>query len=552
MSPRLCQILPLVPYYALMMTQQTSRAQESSEIQCATLSELITRIDPVQTACCANPSSCSGQMNMPGAGDTCEHGGECARVFMLFVEDCYETAMAGGLNVDDMQSYYNGCLDGECGTGCTVQNLGCRSAAITEACCGAGSSPCEDGAARLPTTCSIDCAAITAPFVTECKVPLKNLDQDMAEAIFTFNRDQCQKISACADNALPLRLNLTFDLASLINRCGAGVEQFLEHIETLRTERGCVLNLTESASNPNMVSENGPGHHRHLQGSMDIFEQSISDRSCQWDTVDDRMLGISHACCNNHGELCPQDQEGVSRTNQGLPTECNIDCALKVHSFVTYCATVIQRFNIHDKLVQLEHLCMDQMVVDRLAAAAASISCNPCLGMDCGAHGSCDGGTCNCEGMFSGELCEECSCVHGICAEGSCTCDHGWTGEQCDVVQRTILLLHMHGTTFGRAPTKCVSLVLFCFCAACREAPRVYRSNSYDCPGNDAPGYQSHVYPDLAACYDICQRSPSCNFFTYWPTNTPMGGGCWPKTQCPNSGGGSSGNQGTIYYRDCE
>ena len=119
-----------------------------------------------------------------------------------------------------------------------------------------------------------------------------------------------------------------------------------------------------------------------------------------------------------------------------------------------------------------------------------------------------------------------------------------WSNVRYSSYTCTALLLAVHQLN--------VSRLSYFVCAACREAPRVYRSNSYDCPGNDAPGYQGHVYPDLAACYDICQRSPSCNFFTYWPTNTPMEGGCWPKTQCPNSGGGASGNQGTIYYRDCE
>ena len=112
---------------------------------------------------------------------------------------------------------------------------------------------------------------------------------------------------------------------------------------------------------------------------------------------------------------------------------------------------------------------------------------DPCLGVDCGAHGSCSGGTCTCEsGAYTGDRCQtfgaggslvgsllvvlvtlrshllslrlrsvirsssisveltsrapyRCAdpCVgidcgaHGLCSGGSCTCKIGYTGDRC-------------------------------------------------------------------------------------------------------------------------
>ena len=40
-----------------------------------------------------------------GAADRCEQGGGCARVFMSFVEDCYDVAMSHGIDVMDMGNF---------------------------------------------------------------------------------------------------------------------------------------------------------------------------------------------------------------------------------------------------------------------------------------------------------------------------------------------------------------------------------------------------------------------------------------------------------------
>ena len=64
-----------------------------------------------------------------------------------------------------------------------------------------------------------------------------------------------------------------------------------------------------------------------------------------------------------------------------------------------------------------------------------------CFDVDCGAHGSCSGGTCFCEnsGAYSGDRCQnydrcfgvDCG-AHGSCSGGTCTCESGaYSGGRC-------------------------------------------------------------------------------------------------------------------------
>lgn len=65
---------------------------------------------------------------------------------------------------------------------------------------------------------------------------------------------------------------------------------------------------------------------------------------------------------------------------------------------------------------------------------------NPCQGVDCGAHGSCKDGKCQCRDGWSGTKCEKppgqacdgVKCEHGVCQGGKCVCDAGWKGDKCD------------------------------------------------------------------------------------------------------------------------
>tara|TARA_B100000900_G_scaffold244431_1_gene207853 strand:+ start:401 stop:2284 length:1884 start_codon:yes stop_codon:yes gene_type:complete len=63
-----------------------------------------------------------------------------------------------------------------------------------------------------------------------------------------------------------------------------------------------------------------------------------------------------------------------------------------------------------------------------------------CASINCGAHGSCNDGRCQCEAGYSGDRCQDHNpchdvvCTHGRCnvGTGRCMCTRGYTGAQCD------------------------------------------------------------------------------------------------------------------------
>lgn len=66
-----------------------------------------------------------------------------------------------------------------------------------------------------------------------------------------------------------------------------------------------------------------------------------------------------------------------------------------------------------------------------------SLTTEVCV-VDCGPHGSCIGGVCQCEEGWTGPECEQRDCHprcidHGVCREGKCDCHQGWTGEHCTI-----------------------------------------------------------------------------------------------------------------------
>lgn len=72
--------------------------------------------------------------------------------------------------------------------------------------------------------------------------------------------------------------------------------------------------------------------------------------------------------------------------------------------------------------------------------------------VDCGPHGSCISGVCQCEEGWTGPECEQRDCHprcidHGVCREGKCDCHQGWTGEHCTIGEPQ---WHIHFCTLDR------------------------------------------------------------------------------------------------------
>lgn len=70
--------------------------------------------------------------------------------------------------------------------------------------------------------------------------------------------------------------------------------------------------------------------------------------------------------------------------------------------------------------------------------------------VDCGPHGSCISGVCQCEEGWTGPECEQRDCHprcidHGVCRDGKCDCHQGWTGEHCTIGEtHTLAETHTH------------------------------------------------------------------------------------------------------------
>eukprot|EP01052_Picozoa_sp_SAG31_P016501 SAG31_NODE_1095_length_9928_cov_5.441042_4_plen_167_part_00 len=90
---------------------------------------------------------------------------------------------------------------------------------------------------------------------------------------------------------------------------------------------------------------------------------------------------------------------------------------------------------------QLFSTCTRALPAEPLLRALVVCSANPpdpCFEVDCGEHGSCDGGTCQCEQGYSGVSCaifDPCDGVdcggHGHCVGGSCHCEASYSGSRC-------------------------------------------------------------------------------------------------------------------------
>lgn len=78
-----------------------------------------------------------------------------------------------------------------------------------------------------------------------------------------------------------------------------------------------------------------------------------------------------------------------------------------------------------------------------------SLTTEVCV-VDCGPHGSCIGGVCQCEEGWTGPECEQRDCHprcidHGVCREGKCDCHQGWTGEHCTIGEYAHRRLNVKG-----------------------------------------------------------------------------------------------------------
>ena len=70
--------------------------------------------------------------------------------------------------------------------------------------------------------------------------------------------------------------------------------------------------------------------------------------------------------------------------------------------------------------------------------------------LNCGDHGQCEEGRCQCDEKWEGESCSVQQCdprcsSHGMCSNGTCLCTNGWNGLHC-TLEGCPGNCHGHGT----------------------------------------------------------------------------------------------------------
>lgn len=86
------------------------------------------------------------------------------------------------------------------------------------------------------------------------------------------------------------------------------------------------------------------------------------------------------------------------------------------------------------ELVLVQSVCSVQCCPTRCVCVFHAELCT----LDCGSHGVCSRGICQCEEGWVGPTCEERTChshcaEHGHCKDGRCECSPGWEGDHCTI-----------------------------------------------------------------------------------------------------------------------
>ena len=115
-----------------------------------------------------------------------------------------------------------------------------------------------------------------------------------------------------------------------------------------------------------------------------LFIQFLAPRAaggevCTGDNLYERTVLVDAACCDD-----PQCATGV-------PAVCSLECAQVALPFFDDCAQVLGKA---------------ADMFERLVVACKADETDPCFDVDCGAHGICATGSCECSGGYTGEACE--------------------------------------------------------------------------------------------------------------------------------------------------
>eukprot|EP01051_Picozoa_sp_SAG22_P017037 SAG22_NODE_2539_length_2463_cov_16.648054_2_plen_504_part_00 len=330
---------------------------------------------------------------------------------------------------------------------CDMSTLFARVDSLTTECCSLG-----DAGSCGSSPCTVDCLSALLPLLDDCRDVMNRLFDgedgvyDGEAASFSNQYDQCAatppaslidelkalqdrgqcpptvlddvaatevKAPGCADRWDGDRCSLS--IASGIMTC--------EHDFCNTVYPPCVMAGQCDRSCGLCGADDGGGHRRLLAMLGKLRRLQMSHMTCDPATFSSQAATVDAACCDD-------DQS----CTDGLPGECDAKCAVVFNSFYPRCQRFLaSQFSLAQMAGydQLFSTCTRALPTEPLLRALVVCSANPpdpCFDVDCGDHGSCDDGTCQCEQGYSGESCgafDPCAGVdcgsEGSCANGHCT-----------------------------------------------------------------------------------------------------------------------------------
>eukprot|EP01050_Picozoa_sp_SAG11_P011746 SAG11_NODE_1266_length_5342_cov_4.156369_5_plen_265_part_00 len=145
------------------------------------------------------------------------------------------------------------------------------------------------------------------------------------------------------------------------------------------------------------------GNHRRLLMTEDVRRRAqFSLGTCDTANFAAMTAEVDEACCDPGTNVCAT----------GVPGECDAKCAVIYNPFYQQCSRFISAqvglaaMSAYDRLYSTCTSSLPSEPLLRVVALCGTRDRDPCFEVDCGEHGSCDGGACQCEQGYSGESCQ--------------------------------------------------------------------------------------------------------------------------------------------------
>eukprot|EP01043_Picozoa_sp_COSAG02_P029541 COSAG02_NODE_1842_length_10700_cov_148.785869_5_plen_631_part_00 len=356
-----------------------------------------------------------------------------------------------------------------------------RMRALNAACC----VPSGDGSgAECAGTCHAECIAVLFPLMDDCHDVINEIydgadgTQDGDAAMFTSIYAECMRVqpedligmletlqdqgkcpqtvldgigatevqdATCTDVWTGERCEMS--IASGVFQCAT------DFCNTVPTQSAPCVVAGQCDRTCRFCGEDG---HRRLELMLAKLEEhrrlQLGNVQCDPATFAAEASSVQTACCDDDGSSCAN----------GVPTTCDAKCAVAFNGFFTRCNHFMTAQFSLDEMGHYDRLystCTESLPNEPLLRALVVCSQrapDPCWGVDCGGHGTCRSGACQCHDGYSGRQCQQAPdpCLgvdcggHGTCRSGACQCHDGYSGRQCNHFATQELSTHWEDTGY--------------------------------------------------------------------------------------------------------